>query len=958
MTTVEPRIEEPTRLVGRRPELDRLRRLFERADGVGIGLVGGEAGIGKTRLVREAIAEIDATTVRWLQGDPTRRVRPFGVLVDALEPDVRSWDELPAALAPRRRSMVALLGPVAPRLLANHGAADVGATEPGPSEADLTGPEELERAAVDLLRHLAPDTGRLVLVADDLQWIDPDTVVFLHHLVLGVPGLDDVVVLGTYRVDELLARSPLAALLSVVERRSDAVNLRLDRLGLDEVAEFASEAFGTDVPYRAVKALHHRSGGNPFFLGELVAMAQDAGVDAIADLPLPWTVAEALRDAVQTLGDEERRVVETAAVLGHRVPFDLLGRVTRLEERALIECLRPIVAAGLLVEEETDVFMFRHALVRESVVSGLLGRERRRLHEAALAELLAAGSTDHLALARHARAAGQIDVLGEAVRAAAGEALRAGSAHQALDIAEFGLAELPDDVVLGAVATRAAWLVGALGDAAAHGARWAAAAALEEGAAAEARARRVLVRVAVESGDEVAQRRERDRLVALVDELTDLGERSAALVDLAQAEMLLERTDTALDFLDRAEADATATGNERVLVQARIERCSIEARGGRTEVIGPMLDAVSRAEALGEHLHAARGLNNIAHLLPMTQRRAQLDRMKADAERAGFAFLASTVYAQQLADLASHEADRAELERQLADAWRWCRAGYCSREPLWLRYFDALLAAESVDPSTVTVHPTSGRGGEAGPRVDLVDLHVGLLQAATAGEAERALDLVRSLARLSPDALHPSSDDCDSSPVATVVDAALRAGVAPQDLLAVIDPVDGLTDGSRLALALLLAATGDRARAEEAIAGVGEEAAAWLRAEGWLRLAELALRDGDPDAASGFARRARELLVRWPGRRRERADALLRRLERRSVADDSHDLSARELDVVALLVEGLTNAEIAERLYIARKTAAVHVSNILTKLGLRSRGEVAAWAVRTGVVAPAGRRAG
>jgi DNA-binding CsgD family transcriptional regulator len=956
---VEHRIEEPARLVGRRPELDRLRRLFERADGVGIGLVGGEAGIGKTRLVREALTGVDPATVRWLQGDPTRRVRPFGVLVDALEADVRDWDELPAALAPRRRAVCALLGPVAPRLVARGDAgADVDpAAMPGPGDEPVT-TEELERAAVDLLRHLAPDTGRLVLVADDLHWIDPDTVVFLHHLALGVPGLDDLVVLGTYRVDELLARSPLAALLSTVERHPEAVNVRLDRLGPDEVAEFASAAFGADVPYRAVKALHHRSGGNPFFLGELVAMAQDSGVEAIADLPLPWTVAEALRDAVQTLDDRERAVVETAAVLGHRVSFDLLGRVAGLDESALIACLRPIVAAGLLVEEEIDVFVFRHALVRESIEHGLLGRERRRVHEAALTELLAADEPDHVAVARHARGAGRIDVLRDAVRVAAAEALQAGSAHQALDLAEFGLAEVPDDTVLGAVATRAAWLVGALGDAAVHGARWAAAAAREGGASAEAAARRLLVRIAVESGDEVAQRRERDRLVALVEELTDPGERSAALVDLAQSEMLLERIEVALEVLDRAEADAAAAGSERVLVQARIERSSIDARLGRPEAIPEMLDAVARAEELGEHLHAARGLNNVADLLPMSERRAHLDRMKAAAERAGFAFLASTAYAHQLADLASLEADRAELERQVADSWRWRPSGDGRGRSLWFRYFEALLLAESTDPAMVVPHRTPTHLPETGTTADVIDRYVGLLHAARAGDAAGAADLVRAIAGLSPDGLRPKVDDCDASPVATVVDAALRAGVAPSTLQELLGPFEGATDHARLAAGLLAAADGDRTATEAAMATVGDDVEAWLRAEGWLRVAELALRSGDPEAAATHAHRSRHLLVRWPGRRRDRADALLRRLERRGLTDDGHDLSARELEVVGLLVEGLTNAEIAERLYIARKTAAVHVSNILTKLGLRSRGEVAAWAVRTGVVAVADRRAG
>ncbi len=199
--------------------------------------------------------------------------------------------------------------------------------------------ESLERAAIDVLRHLAPDLAPLIVYADDLHWIDPETIGVVHQLVLGVPGLDDVVVIGTYRPDGLLSRSPLSALLNAVERRPDGLNIRLDRLSLDEVADFSAQALGDNVPYRAVKALHHRSGGNPFFLEELIASSGDAGATDLADLPLPWTVAELLRDAVMALSEDERAVIEAASVLGQRVPFDLLARVTGSSEAALIDAL-------------------------------------------------------------------------------------------------------------------------------------------------------------------------------------------------------------------------------------------------------------------------------------------------------------------------------------------------------------------------------------------------------------------------------------------------------------------------------------------------------------------------------------------------------------------------------------------------------------------------------------------
>ena len=116
-----------------------------------------------------------------------------------------------------------------------------------------------------------------------------------------------------------------------------------------------------------------------------------------------------------------------------------------------------------------------------------------------------------------------------------------------------------------------------------------------------------------------------------------------------------------------------------------------------------------------------------------------------------------------------------------------------------------------------------------------------------------------------------------------------------------------------------------------------------------LALATSLLAAGDRDEARREARIARDVeLVAWPGWRRDRADALLRRLEGARRLDGV--LTAREREVAGLIAEGLTNGQLAERLFISPKTAAVHVSNILTKLGLSGRAEVAAWAVRSGLV--------
>jgi DNA-binding CsgD family transcriptional regulator len=926
-----------SRLVGRDEELRRLTQVLAAGDGARVALVGGEAGIGKTRLLDDALSHVapGALVVRF-RGDPSRRGRPFQAFTDAVEPFVRDWPELPPVLASRAAALGELLGGAVPQL--------------GPAQPGGASVETLERAGVDLLRHLAPDTAPVVVAADDLHWIDPETISLVHQLVTGVPGLDDTVVVGTYRPEGLLARSPLSALLAAVERRQDGLNLRLTNLDLDDVADLAAQAFGDQVSYRDVKALHHRSGGNPFFLGELLAVAKERGATDIADLPLPWTVAELLRDTVQTLTDDEREVVETAAVLGQRVSFDLLAQVTGLSERDLIERLRVLVASGLLVEDEVDVFAFRHALVCESIAGGLLGRERRRLHERALEVLREAPCPDDAAIAHHALAAGRIDEMLEAVRRAAIAAMERGGAYHALEFAELGLAEAPDDAVLNEVAARSAWLVGALQDATDHASRWIQVATARGDLEEEARARRLLMRVAWDCALDDEHREQMDRLSEIVEQLEPGHVRAGTLADLAQAHMLAGRREETIELAGRAVTEAEASGAHVARVQALVERWSL-ACGDRThdpaEAERNLLAAVAQAERLGDHVTAARGLNNAVDAVPVERRREVIERMRAAAERAGFAALSAYSYASQLAELASLSADRAELERWLVDAWRWSRLGNCRKDDRWLRSYEVLLQTEATASDHTGVRPFVERSVADGDG-DIPGALGVLYLAARAGTPDPARTAMQAALKAKKE--HPRYV-LRNAPM--VVEAALRAGVPAAEVRAAVEralPAETRTGEMwHATLAFLAAAERDRRIAGDQAASTGQGLEQWLRGELSIQLAELALADDDPTGAVVHAEDAVRFLQRWPGWRRDRADALRRRLDRRVAADGDGELSSRELEVAALLAEGLTNAQLAERLFIARKTAAVHVSNILAKLGMRSRTEVAAWAVRTGV---------
>ena len=229
------------------------------------------------------------------------------------------------------------------------------------------------------------------------------------------------------------ARHPLTEAIPRLERRPGAVHLRIDRFREADVSAFLTAVYGNRPPHRVVEALTARSGGNPFFLEELLLASGGVALDDLGDAPLPWNLAEAVHAQVDDLDPAARRVVETSAVLGRRVSFDVLQVVTDVPEDELIRLLRELIGHGLLAETDPDVFGFRHDLTREAIQSRLLGREHRRIHEAALAALRAAGSDAWAAMARHALAAGRTDEVVELARVGSEHYLARGSTFQALD---------------------------------------------------------------------------------------------------------------------------------------------------------------------------------------------------------------------------------------------------------------------------------------------------------------------------------------------------------------------------------------------------------------------------------------------------------------------------------------------------------------------------------------------
>ncbi len=285
-----------------------------------------------------------------------------------------------------------------------------------------------------------------------------------------------------------------------------------------------------------------------------------------------------LRRQLDGIEPQSRRIIEAAAVLGHRVPFDLLAAVTGASEPELITALRDLVDRGVLVESGDDEFMFRHALVREAISGQLLGRQRRRLHEAALDALLAAGSADPAMVAHHAQRAGRYDDMVTAARAGTSLYLSIGSPYQALQLAEMGLDEAVDDLELLGGAARAAWLAGLVDDAVGYATRW------RDGATdavERAHALYLMIRLAFEAEETEEMEmltREVEHLLAAAATGADQAQ---AMTAIAQSTMLRGDLEAAIAWADRALALAEQHDLPRVRLAALVEKGSRSVSAGR-----------------------------------------------------------------------------------------------------------------------------------------------------------------------------------------------------------------------------------------------------------------------------------------------------------------------------------------------------------------------------------------
>jgi DNA-binding CsgD family transcriptional regulator len=375
-----PRMLCPT-LVGRERELAALEEVFGevRTGGGRTVLLAGDAGIGKSRVLATFLARARASGAEVLSSQcvEIEARRPFGPFSEAL----------------RRLPEAARLAP---------GGSDRAAVDPDQRYRTM---RLYANALIDLARK-----GPVVIAIDDLHWADEESLQLFRYLATALRPRA-VLLIGTYRSDELQRLHPLRPHLAALAQARLADTITIGRLTPEATAEMVRATLGvTESKPRALPAaIDEHCEGNPFFVEELLKVLVESGRlvyrdrawhhdGSLAELTVPPTVRDAVQDRIARLSEGTRRMVHVASVIGPTFDFALLGQLAGLPDEALTGALREAIDAQLFEEDssQSDLFRFRHALTRESVLAELLGRERRALHgQIAVALEKRAGTSSH-----------------------------------------------------------------------------------------------------------------------------------------------------------------------------------------------------------------------------------------------------------------------------------------------------------------------------------------------------------------------------------------------------------------------------------------------------------------------------------------------------------------------------------------------------------------------------------
>lgn len=931
-------------IIGRDAELDVLRDARRRAEAGGgtIVIVRGEPGAGKTRLVMELAAEARAFGSVVLRG---RATELGGGAYRALGEALIAGSRLVSVDTPELRPFRPALGQLVPQW-----------REPG-FVASEESPVVIGEAVIRVLTTLSARAAA-ILILDDMQWADPDTLRITEYLADNVHETRTLCVLTARSTSSGEAGAVIADLL----RRRVATPLDIARLPDDAMSTIVREILG-DVPDGVSAPLVRRAEGLPFLLEELLDAATEAGelvrtVDAWEwrgpSSALPSSVSEAVRRKLQALGDDEARIVGAAALYGMVADVHAIAQATAVPGRDVTAALRAAARVDLM-QMEGSAFAFRHALTRQAILATVDSGMRIEV-ACALASVV-----DHLDPQRAAalwHEAGDDAASVRSLARAARDALDAGALSTAVAAADRAFALQPgaleiardlDDVLSEALALSGHW----------------------------------------ERVFEVGNR----LLATLVELDAPVGNRVAIYLRLARAALAAGLRSLAASHIVTARSLARTTGDETIAARIDALDAGIAMESGRVEdarrlaesarttaerlelaaVLCEALEVLGRIERLrstqaseaifrsGAAIAERNGLVpaqiRALHELGIAEmfrgELATLERTRALAQSAGLLSVAVDIDHQ----IAGLHVFRLEPEA-LLDAADRALAG--------ARHLRLDAAAAVAHVHVATAHAMRGRRVEAEANIatalrlapNLPDVAIyawaqgrglGSLLQEDRSRAEDEIGQAVALALAHPAAppgahlalwpvLRALDDDADAVEV-------MRPRSASSALISgFVDYADAVIAGARGQAAAAQAAAnrgdqrlehwsgfrdlGRRLVAEAAVRHRWDDPVPWLR-ELTLRFAER----GFPRVAAACRTLLRDAGAPVP-RPRLAGPAVPPHLARLGV-------TARELEVMALLRDGLSNAEIASHLVLSTRTVEKHVDNLRAKTGARSRRDLA-----------------
>ena len=963
-------------------------------------LIAGEAGVGKTRFVAEIAATAAELGMRVVSGGCANIGQgglPYGALVEALRGVAADLepDQLAAAVGPAAADLARLTPDIAPQLAA--GVDTDPALEPWQQG-------RLMESLLGFLGRLAA-TAPVLLVIEDVHWADPATRETLTFLVRSL-RTERVLVAMTFRVDELHRRHPLLPWLAELERTGRIERIDLARLDEEGTRELLAAILGVEPTPDLVGSIHRRSDGNPFFAEELLAASGDGDGRRRSS-----SLQEVLTARVAGVSEPAQRVLGVIAVAGRSAAHERIAVVSDMPEAEVIEALREAVAGQLLVVEATfsgdERYAFRHALVQEVVYDELLPGERRLLHRAHAEALEALPPRDArdaagywAELAHHWSAARDDPRAFEAGLHAAEAAEHAFAFEVALAQYECVLElwpALPDaEEIAGTdrvrMLSRAAMTAELGGVPNRNVALRREAVAADDGSdpVRGAVLRERLGRALFNQGDTTAAIEVSEAAVAMVPPEPS-AERARVLAGHGQLLMLLDRFVELRALCEEAIAIAQQIGARQAEGHAR-NTLGVDLNGqGFADEGNASLRA---ALAIAEEVHDVEGISrayvNLSDTLLLagdSMRAADVvDEAMPVIEALGVKAYAG-VYVLHNGVLINGELGRWEKARAQADeaartrTWiqseryglsRLIGIVVASGDPdaaARVDYLDDILAGASMEAQ---VH-----GSLHTARAELA-LWDGRPQDAAQAVRRGLAELAQSewywfptrLTRLGATAAADMAALAETRKDADLAEAAMTAGAefgaARARLLAICERTQSGAQLDQTVAEVSMAEaedgrrTGPNSPDDWRVARERWEdrhnpyLAAWC---GW-REAEAHLGAGDRAAATGALRTAFATAATLGARPlREAIESLARRARIEIVkppapagAPDPFGLTRREREVLALVAQGRTNRQIADELFISENTAGVHVSNILGKLGVASRTEAAAVAVRLDVI--------